>query len=292
MGDRPARSRVPRVITELLAAGADARDAHQNVATGSERREDLLVASGRLRDGVESAARAAAAVLEGAGHPASDETDRRIRATLQAAATGDVAQRVALWKGTLDRDLDATGFGAPEEPGRRSRRARGRSWRRCAGRLHRRLSRRVRVERPPARISLRDDQAERDAAGLRAVAKRARAAADAKRGQADRLAEEAHGAAKEASAAEHAADAAEDAASRAERRWILDPRPADILNQRRVRVRRCRQVIPGSAAAEGRRQHVRSGAISGRRNRVAGTARARSTDSSRARVHQFLDVRR
>ena len=39
---------------------------------------------------------------------------------------------------------------------RRSRRARGRSWRRCAGRRHRRLSRQVRVERPPARISLRD----------------------------------------------------------------------------------------------------------------------------------------
>jgi hypothetical protein len=203
------------VITELLAAGADARDAHQNVATGSERREDLLVASGRLRDGVESAARAAAAVLEGAGHAASDETDRRIRATLQAAATGDVAQRVALWKGTLDRDLDVTGFGAPEEPDddpaelaevlgpiRRSPSPQAES------------ANQGRAAATPDLVARR--QAERDAAGLRAVAKRALAAADAKRSQADRLAEEARSAAEEASAAEHAADAAEDAATRAE----------------------------------------------------------------------------
>jgi hypothetical protein len=203
------------VITELLAAGADARDAHQNVATGSERREDLLVASGRLRDAVESAARAAAAVLEGAGHTASDETDRRIRATLQAAATGDVAQRVALWKGTLDRDLDVTGFGAPEEPDddpaelaevlapiRRSPSPQAES------------ANQGRAAATPDLVARR--QTERDAAGLRAVAKRARAAADAKRGQADRLAEEARSAAEEASAAEHAADAAEDAATRAE----------------------------------------------------------------------------
>src|SRR4029077_868926 len=100
----------PAIVIELLAAGADARDAQQNVATGSERREDLLAASGRLRDGVEAAARAAAEALEGAGHPASDETGRRIRATLQAAATGGAAQRMALWKGTLDRELDVTGF--------------------------------------------------------------------------------------------------------------------------------------------------------------------------------------
>jgi hypothetical protein len=204
----------PGVITELLAAGADARDAHQNVAMGSERREDLLVASGRLRDGVESAARAAAAVLEGAGHAASDETDRRIRATLQAAATGDVAQRVALWKGTLDRDLNATGFGAPEEsdgdPAELAeilaplRRASSPTDSASQGR----------AAASPDLVARR--QAERDAAGLRAVAKRARAAADAKRDQADRLAKEAHAAAGEASAAEHAADAADDAASRAE----------------------------------------------------------------------------
>ena len=106
----------PSLVAELLAAGADARNAHQNVAAGSERREHLLAASSRLRDGVDSAARAAAEVLEGAGHAPSDETDRRIRATLQAAATGGVAQRVALWKGTLDGDLDVAGFGAAEAP--------------------------------------------------------------------------------------------------------------------------------------------------------------------------------
>jgi hypothetical protein len=210
----------PGVITELLAAGADARYAHQNVATGSERREDLLVASGRLRDLVDSAARAAAAVLEGAGHAASDETDRRIRATLQAAATGDAARRGALWKGTLDRDLDATGFGAAEEfeddlaelaeilaPMRRSSSPQAES------------ASQGRSAANPDLVARR--QAERDAAGLRATAKRARGAADAKRRQADRLAEEALGAAVAASAAEGAADVAEEAASRAEA--ALDP---------------------------------------------------------------------
>jgi hypothetical protein len=208
----------PGVIIELLAAGADAREAHRNVATGSERREDLLEASGRLRDGVESAARAAAAVLEGAGHAASDEADRRIRATLQAAATAGVAQRIALWKGTLDHDLDVTGFGAAEEPDddpadlaailapmrRSSSPAEPRQGRSAAS---------------PDLVARR--QAERDAAGLRATAKRARGAADTKRRQADRLAEGARVAGEEASAAEHAADAAEDAASRAEA--ALDP---------------------------------------------------------------------
>ena len=161
-----------------------------------------------------SAARAAAAVLEGAGHPASDETDRRIRATLQAAATGDVAQRVALWKGTLDRDLDATGFGAPEEPEDDPAELAEilAPLRRASSPTE--LANQGRAAASPDLVARR--QAERDAAGLRAVAKRARAAADAKRGQADRLAEEARGAAEEASAAEHAADAAEDAASTAE----------------------------------------------------------------------------
>jgi hypothetical protein len=204
----------PALVAELLAAGADARDAHQNVATGSERREDLLAASARLRDGVESAARAAAEVLEGAGHSASDEADRRIRATLQAAATGGVGQRVALWKGTLDRDLDVTGFGAPEEPDddpadlagilaplRRSSAPQTES------------ANQGRAAASPDLVARR--QAERNATGLRAVAKRARGAADSKRGQADRLAEEARAAAEEASAAEQAADGAEEAASRA-----------------------------------------------------------------------------
>jgi hypothetical protein len=202
------------VITELLAAGADARDAHQNVATGSERREDLLVASGRLRDAVESAARAAAAVLEGAGHAASDETDRRIRATLQAAATGDVAQRVALWMGTLDRDLEVTGFGAPQEPDDdpADLAAVLAPMRRSSSPAD--SSRQGRAAASPDLVARR--QAERDATGLRATAKRARGAADSKRRQADRLAEEARTSAEEASAAEHAADAAEDAASRAE----------------------------------------------------------------------------
>jgi hypothetical protein len=204
----------PGVVIELLAAGADAQDAHRYVATGSERREDLLVASGRLRDGVDSAARAAAEVLEGAGHAASDETDRRMRATLQAAATGGVAQRVALWKGTLERDLDVTGFGTADEPDDDPA-----ELAEVLAPMRRSSSPAESPKQGQAAASsdlIARRQAERDAAGLCAVAKRARGAADAKRGQADRLAEEARSAAEEASAAEHAADAAEHAASTAE----------------------------------------------------------------------------
>ena len=106
----------PALIAELLAAGADARDAQWSAAAGSVSREDLQVASGRLRDAVETAARAAIALLERDGHGTSDETSRRIRTTLQAAATGSAADRQTLWSGTLSGDLDVAGFGAIQEP--------------------------------------------------------------------------------------------------------------------------------------------------------------------------------
>jgi hypothetical protein len=201
----------PTLIAELLAAGADARDAQQNVAAGSESREDLLAATARLRDRVDAAARASAQVLERAGHGATDETARRIRATLLAAATGGVTDRNALWTGTLDRDVDAAGFGGVDEPEedpaelatllaplrRRSPPPSGPAERR----------------RPPASLLLLARRgAERDAADLDAVAERLRASADAKRRQADHLAEEAAFGAQEATAAEQAAEAAEKAA--------------------------------------------------------------------------------
>src|SRR6202035_2263008 len=107
----------PALITALLAPGADARDAHQTAAAGTESGEDLLATTGRLRDRVEAAARSAADVLASAGHAASDETGRRIRATLQAAATSGAPERRALCTGTLDRDIDVAGFGAIDDPG-------------------------------------------------------------------------------------------------------------------------------------------------------------------------------
>jgi hypothetical protein len=211
----------PALIAELLAAGADAREAQGNVAAGTASREDLRTATGRLRDAVEAATRAAVDVLNGAGHTATEDTTRRIRTTLQAAATGGAADRQALWSGTLDRDVDVAGFGSvsePEDDGtelaavlapfrRRSESATPQSAPEPAAAGSKGLERR---------------QAERDEAKLRAAAERVRETADAKRRQADRLSDEARTAADEAMAAAHAADAAEEAARAA--RAALDQR--------------------------------------------------------------------
>ena len=204
----------PEVITELLAAGADVRDAQQNVAAGTANREDLLAASGRLRDAVEAAAAAATGVLGRAGHAASEQTGRRMRATLQAAATAGAAERRELWAGTLDRDLDAAGFGGVGEPED--------DVPELAAILKPMRRRSPSAPRGPSSGGnstglevLARREAERDAANLESVAQRARTAADTKRRQADRLAEEARVAADEASAAENAASAAEEAATAA-----------------------------------------------------------------------------
>ncbi len=200
----------PAVLTELLAAGADARDAQQNVAAGTETREDLLTATGRLRDAVEIATRAAIDLLERGAHGTSEATGRRIRTTLQAAATRGAAEREALWTGTLDRDLDVAGFGAIDEPGddpvelaallapvRRGKPS---------------ASNRAAPDRPARLEVVARREAARGAAELDAAAQRARALADAKRREADHKADEARFAGEEASAAERTADAAEAAA--------------------------------------------------------------------------------
>ena len=199
------------LIAELLAAGADAREAQGNVAAGTATREDLRTASGRLRDAVEAAALAASGVLTGASHTASEDTTRRIRTTLQAAATGGAAARRALWTGTIDRDLDVGGFGVVAEPEDDPAELAAvlAPLRRPSGSPTQRQA-----PEPAAAGSkgLERRQAERDEAKLRAAAERARGAADAKRRQADRLSDEARTAADEATIAEHAADAGEEAA--------------------------------------------------------------------------------
>src|SRR3984957_404457 len=101
-------------LAELLAAAADAGHAQQGVADQSETREVILAAAARLRDAVESAARAADTVLESAGNASSDDTRRRIRAALHAAATGSRDDRVALWQGTLDHEIALSGFGTAD----------------------------------------------------------------------------------------------------------------------------------------------------------------------------------
>jgi hypothetical protein len=209
----------PAPIIELLAAGADARDAHRNAAAGTANREDLLAATGRLRDAVEGAARAAGDVLESAGHAASDDTSRRIRATLQAAATGGAVERRSLWTGRLDRDLDVAGFGAVDDPGDDDAELAA-----ILAPMRRGPApdpRRPLQDRPGASLDIvARRQAERDVDRQDAIAARARVIADEKRRQADRLATEARVAAEEASDAERTAGAAEEAARAA--RFALD----------------------------------------------------------------------
>lgn len=200
----------PALTAALLAAGADAREAQGNLAAGTASREDLRIATGRLRDAVEAAALAAVGMLSGAGHSASEDTIRRIRTTLQAAATGGAADRRALWTGTLDRDLDVAGFGAVAEP--EDDPSELASVLAPLRRPSASPAQRPAPEPAAGSKGLERRQAERDEAKLRAAAERAREAADAKRRQADRLSDEARTAADEAAIAEHAADAAEEAA--------------------------------------------------------------------------------
>lgn len=201
----------PALIAALLAAGADARQAQGNVAAGTASREDLRIASGRLRDAVDAAALAAVGVLTRAEHAASEDTTRRIRTTLQAAAAGGAADRQALWTGTLDRELDMTGFGVvgePEDDSSELAAVLAPLRRQSASATHRSAP-------EPATAGakgLEQRQAVRDEAKLRAAAERARDAAEAKRRQADRLSEEARTAADEATIAERDAVAAEAAA--------------------------------------------------------------------------------
>ena len=196
------------LVAELLAAGADARDAQWSLAAGSPDREDLQVASGRLRDAVEAASRTAIALLERDGHGTSDETVRRIRTTLQAAATGGAVDRQALWAGTLSGDLDVAGFGAIQEPEEDPEE--------LAAVVAPRRQKTWRESRPRSKDGLRKavDQvaqraAERSAANLTAAAERAREAAVSARSDADRLREEARVAFERAAVAEQVANAAE-----------------------------------------------------------------------------------
>lgn len=196
------------LITALLAAGADARDAQRNVAAGMESRDDLARATGRLREAVEAAVRAAVDVLTEAGHTASDEMDRRIRTTLQTAATGGASDRHALWSGTLDHDLDVAGFGDAGEPEEDVSELAA-----IIAPLRRKTPSPASVRETAGQVSTRElvaeREAERDVARKDEAAEAARAFALAARHQADRLAEEAGVAAEKARVAEQAADDAE-----------------------------------------------------------------------------------
>jgi hypothetical protein len=204
----------PGLVAELLAAGADAGEAQVAVSAGTGGRADLLAASARVRDGVEAAVRAATGVLDAAGHGSGEDALRRIRTTIQAAVSGSPEERCALWRGTLDRDLEPTGFGAPDG---------------AEDDVPELAAVLAPLRRPPAPSAGRPtpDRARpgRDVAALRGAeraaaehdksAQRARELAASRRQNADRLAVEAGRAAEDATAAEAGAAAAEDAAQAA-----------------------------------------------------------------------------
>jgi hypothetical protein len=203
----------PDLLAELLAAGADAGKAQRAVAEGVGSGEALSVASARVRDALDAAVRAATIVLDSNGHATGEETARRIRTTLQSAASGSPDDRAALWRGTLDRDLAPAGFGTPEgqdddlpelaavlAPLRREPSQQGPQP----------------THRPRQQHDLAAHRAaETEAAEKSKSAARAREMADTKRQHADRLASEARRAEEDAAAAEAAAQAAEHAAESA-----------------------------------------------------------------------------
>ncbi len=196
----------PRHVAELLAAGADARDAQRAVAEGTASGDDLRAAVARLREAVEQAARSAESTLDSSGHTVGEATVRQIRDSLHAAATGGSHSRVALWRGTLDANLSPAGFGEstrgdPDPP-----------------ELTKALSALRRGPAPTGRPSLRvvpptgkKPSVDREAERLSAAARQARSTADAKRQQADRLAQAARLAEADAVAADEAAQSAEGA---------------------------------------------------------------------------------
>ncbi len=199
-------------LAELLAAAADAGHAQHGVADPSEAREVILATSSRLRDAVETAARAADTVLESAGNASSDDTRRRIRATLHAAATGSRDDRVALWQGTLDHEIAPSGFGAADalqddSPELAAVLAPLRHVNATAKSRPRVLSRDRNQRDSNARAA--QEAAERAAEQLSAAAVRARDLANAKRRHADTLADELRAAEGDATTAERAADDAE-----------------------------------------------------------------------------------
>lgn len=211
-------------LAELLAAAADAGHAQHGVADQAETREVILAAASRLRDAVEAAARAADAVLESAGSTNSDDTRRRIRTTLHAAATGGRDDRMALWQGTLDHEIAPSGFGAADAvqddaPELAAVLAPLRHVNANAKSRPRVLSR-DRDQRASKERAARE-AAERAADQLSAAAVRARDLANAKRLHADTLADELRSAEQDAAAAEKAAADAEAAAETA--RSALNP---------------------------------------------------------------------
>jgi hypothetical protein len=217
--------RAPDLVHDLLAAATDARDARR---PGSA--DALREASARVRGLLDDAGRQARTILEEAGHPATEATVRRVQTTAQAAAAGSAAERDALLRGILHRDLDPPGFGPAGEPEPDTDAVAG------AIRERRRPPQAAVLElRPgpaPAADAGRVDEltaavrrAEREAEARHRDTVRSAAEAERRRARADRLTADARAAEEEAVAAERAA-AADEAAARAAEEALRQSRAA------------------------------------------------------------------
>jgi hypothetical protein len=94
-------------MRSLATAGERLRKAQEKLLRGGAPKE-LQEAFERQREVVTALLKSAKGILESAGHPATDATLERVRATLTAAA-GD--EEGLVQQGRLSEDLDPTGFG-------------------------------------------------------------------------------------------------------------------------------------------------------------------------------------
>jgi hypothetical protein len=183
----------------LLTAGERLREAHEEALS-----EGLTPALAEARDAeraaIEELARAAQALLEGEGHPASEAVLDRIRETLHASVVDeDLRERVRA--GRLEKEEKATGFGfapaggapgtsrrparrqeagrAERERERKAREARERKRREAAKRLEEAREGAAEAEREVGRAARELERAERGLARRRASVERAERDLDA-----------------------------------------------------------------------------------------------------------------
>jgi hypothetical protein len=183
----------------LLTAGERLREAHEEALS-----EGLTPALAEARDAeraaVEELARAAQALLEEEGHPASEAVLDRVRETLHASVVDeDLRERVRA--GRLEKEEKATGFGfapaggapgtsrrparrqeagrAERERERKAREARERKRREAAKRLEEAREAAAEAEREVGRAARELERAERGLARRRASVERAERDLDA-----------------------------------------------------------------------------------------------------------------
>jgi hypothetical protein len=187
------------------------------MSRGSASGDDVREAAARFAEALGQVGVRAREVLEASGHPVSDTTIQRARNTAHAAAVGGPATRAALFRGTLDREVEPPGFGAsadaeadePDVAQAIAARRRSRSTTAAGTKQDAHDASQVHE----LHMGLRS--AEREAAEKRREADRAAAAHARAAERADRLAREARAAAQEAAALEVERASAEESAQAA-----------------------------------------------------------------------------